>query len=257
MNNLVKKKEFFKRLEQSKILFPKLIKKSPPKITLIKNFKSFGSQHIKKLKDKNYSLKKYEYFQEFLKGKNTSVQFITFKNKLSLISICEQVFKKDTFFIDYLITQRLDKEKEIKTFNLVKKIVKIFNLNGINNIDIICRGENFYLVEINSRPGLSSNIIYKINQGPFIGEEKKSYNKYYATKIIYASKRMIINKKIINFFKKHCNSNNFSELPNERDIIKVNEPICLIHLMAKTKKLLEKSLHIETKKFLNKLEINL
>ena len=178
---------------------------------------------------------------------------IYYFQKLSLISICEQVFKKDTFFIDYLITQRLDKEKEIKTFNLVKKIVKIFNLNGINNIDIICRGENFYLVEINSRPGLSSNIIYKINQGPFIGEEKKSYNKYYATKIIYTSKRMIINKKIINFFKKHCNSNNFSKL--KWKILLKLMTICLIHLAKR--KIIRKRLHIETKKFLNKLEINL
>ena len=68
---------------------------------------------------------------------------------------------------------------------------------------------------------------------------------------------MIINKKIIKFFKKNCNSNNFSELPNERDIIKVNKPICLLHLMAKTEKLLEQKLNIEAKNFLNKLENNL
>ena len=48
-----------------------------------------------------------------------------------------------------------------------KKIVKMFNLNGINNIDIVKVKDKFYLIEINSRPGLSSNIIYKKNQGPF------------------------------------------------------------------------------------------
>ena len=46
-------------------------------------------------------------------------------------------------------------------------------------------------------------------------------------------------------------------MPNERDIIKVNQPICLLHLMAKNKKLLEKKLHVETNNFLNELENNL
>ena len=153
--------------------------------------------------------------------------------------------------------EKLSKSKRKEIFNLVKKLTKIFSLKGINNIDLIEKENILYVIEINSRPGLSSNIIYEINGGPFIKEEKNSNNKFHATKIIYSSKRIIIKKKNIKFFKNHCNSNKFSELPNERDIIKVNQPICLLHLMAKNKKLLEKMLHVETNNFLNELENNL
>ena len=97
----------------------------------------------------------------------------------------------------------------------------------------------------------------KINKSPFIQNKNNLQNNLLATKIIYSSKQITINKKIIKFFKEYCNPNNFSELPNERDIIKVNEPICLLHLMAKTKKLLEKKLNIETDNFLTKIEKNL
>ncbi len=153
--------------------------------------------------------------------------------------------------------EKLSKSKRKEIFNLVKKLTKIFSLKGINNIDLIEKENILYLIEINSRPGLSSKIIYEINGGPFIKEEKNPNKKFHATKIIYSSKRIIIKKKNIKFFKNYCNSNKFSELPNERDIIKVNQPICLLHLMAKNKKLLEKMLHVETNNFLNELENNL
>ena len=78
----------------------------------------------------------------------------------------------------------------------------MFNLNGINNIDVVKVKDKFYLIEINSRPGLSSNIILKKNQGPFIKDEKNLNTKFHATKIIYSSKNIIINEKIISFFKK-------------------------------------------------------
>ena len=71
------------------------------------------------------------------------------------------------------------------------------------------------------------------------------------------SKKIVINRKVIKFFKKNCDSNNFSELPNEGDIIKVNEPICLLHLMGKTERLLSKKLNFETNNFLKGLENNL
>jgi predicted ATP-grasp superfamily ATP-dependent carboligase len=256
VNNLIKSRDFFKKLQENQILYPKIFTKAPSKKTLIKSFKSFGSQKIKILKNKDYNLKKNEYFQEYIDGKNTTVQFICCKKKFRLISICKQVLKKDTFFIDYLITKKITSDQQKKILNLVKKVVKIFNLKGINNIDIISNKGKIYLIEINSRPGLSSNIIYKLNGGPFINE-KKSCKGFQATKIIYSKKEIVINKKIIKFFKENCNSNNFSELPNERDIIKVNKPICLLHLMANTEKLLEQKLNTKAKNFLNKLENNL
>ena len=72
VNNLVKKKNFFNKLRKNQILFPKIIKIGSQKKTLIKKLKSFGSQNVKELKSKNYSLKRNEYFQEYIDGKNIS-----------------------------------------------------------------------------------------------------------------------------------------------------------------------------------------
>ena len=125
-----------------------------------------------------------------------------FKNDVLVLEIDNYgILKKKTFFIDYLITKRLSKKKQNQIYTLVKKIVKLFNLKGINNIDIIDKKNKLYLIEINSRPGLSSNIIYKINKSPFIQNKKNLQNNLLATKIIYSSKQITINKKIIKFFK--------------------------------------------------------
>ena len=140
---------------------------------------------------------------------------------------------------------------------MVKRIVKIFNLRGLNNIDIIRNEKKVYLIEINPRPGLSSNIIDRVNRGPFINKRKNSNKKFCATKIVYAQKKININKKISNLLKKKFNSNKFSELPNEGDIIKVNQPICLIHLMENNKKSLKQKLFNLTVNFLDEIENNL
>ena len=52
-----------------------MVKKNQKNKYLIKKLKkSFGSHKIKTL-NKNFSLKRNEYFQEYIDGRNTSVQF--------------------------------------------------------------------------------------------------------------------------------------------------------------------------------------
>ena len=67
----------FLKTKKNKILFPKLIKISA-KTNFNKKLKSFGSQNVKKLENKNYNLKKNEYFQELINGKE--FQFNLFQN---------------------------------------------------------------------------------------------------------------------------------------------------------------------------------
>ena len=89
--------------------------------------------------------------------------------------------------------------------------------------------KKIYVIEINSRPGLSTNIIFKINQGPFIKNKKKLQKKFLATKIIYSSKKLIINKKIINFFKEHCTSKNFQSCQMKEMLLKlINQSVYFI-----------------------------
>ena len=67
------------------------------------------------------------------------------------------------------------------------------------------------------------------------------------TKIIYANKSLTINQRMIKFFKKFCDSKKFSELPNLGDVIKVNQPLCLLHLSSKNIELLKKEMSSTTK----------
>ena len=56
------------------------------------------------------------------------------------------------------------------------------------------------------------------------------------------------------FLAKFCVSRRFSELPNLDDIIKVDEPICLLHLKAKDRILLNKKIKKIESEFLTKIE---
>ena len=51
---------------------------------------------------------------------------------------------------------------------------------------------------------------------------------------------------MIKFFKKFCDSKKFSELPNLGDIIKVNQPLCLVHISAENIELLKKKMSSTT-----------
>ena len=93
-------------------------------------------------------------------------------------------------------------------------------------------------MEINPRPGLSSRIISSINKD-FLNKDTslKIINNapYFSTTIIYAKKNILINKKKFSFLKKLSIFQEFSELPILGDIIKVDEPLCLVHLNSKIK----------------------
>ena len=130
----------------------------------------------------------------------------------------------------------------------------IFDLKGLNSAELISQKKKDFLIEINSRPGLGTNIVGKVNGGPFFSDKKKVLKKkILTTKIVYTNKTITINQKIVKFFKKFCDSEKFSELPNLGDVIKVNEPLCLIHITAESKELLKKEMS-NTLKLIKKIE---
>ena len=87
-----------------------------------------------------------------------------------------------------------------------------------------------------------------------IPKKKITFNGYHSSTIIYARKEIKINKRKKIFLKKFCHSKLFSELPNLGDIIKVDEPICLLHLKSKDRILLDKRIEQKQLEFLNKIE---
>ena len=81
------------------------------------------------------------------------------------MAICDQITKsskKGLFLIKSLVTKKIKTNLSKKILSLVKKITKTFSLKGINNLDLILQGEKIFLLEVNPRPGLSTNILNSI-----------------------------------------------------------------------------------------------
>ena len=247
---------FFKELKKNKILHP-TVSNSKPKNGkwLIKGYRSFGGEKVKFLK-KSKIFKK-SYFQKFIKGEPISVQFFVKNNKVSIFSICDQIktdSEKGCFLEKSLITKKVTKEFFNKIFLLTLKISRIFSLNGINSLDLIEKNQKLFLLEVNPRPGLSCRIINLIGKKFAKTLVQPNEYFYYSSTIIYAKKKIFIDKNKYFFLKKISLSNVFSELPSYGDMIKVDEPLCLLHLKSKSKKFLKKKIEEKESEFLEKIE---
>ena len=256
-----KSKSFFKELQKQKINFPK-ISKQPKKNGkwLIKDYQSFGGTKVKTFKGSEY-INERSYLQKFIDGDLISVQFFVENKNIEILAICDQVIKNTRegfFLIKSLITKNIKIGLVKKIYNLVKKISKTFSLKGVNNLDLILQGRKIFLLEVNPRPGLSTNILHSNYKNIFKIKspvKKITYSGYYSSTIIYARKEIKINKTKQIFLKKnYFFSKLFSELPNLGDIIKVDEPICLLHLKSKDRILLNKKIEQIQSRFLRKIE---
>ena len=256
----IKSESFFEELQKQKINFPS-VSKQPKKNGkwLIKEYQSFGGTRVKPYKESQYINKK-SYLQKFIQGDLISVQFFVEDKNIEVLTICEQVItnsKKGLFLIKSLITKKISINLSKKIYSLTKKICKTFSLKGINNLDLILQSNKIFLLEINPRPGLSINILQSTYKNIFKNKSPKkkiSYNGYHSSTVIYARKEIKISLKKKMFLKKFNPSNLFSELPNLGDIIKVDEPICLLHLKSKNRILLNKKIKQIESEFLKKIE---
>ena len=142
---------------------------------------------------------------------------------------------------------------------LCKKICRLYFLNGINNLDIVLeeKSNSIFLIELNARPGLSTNMIYKsypkiFDKPDFLKKQSKS-NLIFATKIIYSEKDISITNKNFRFIKSLKKKNIFSELPTENEIIKKGNAICLLHLSSKKIHILREKLKKMSYKLISNL----
>ena len=118
------------------------------------------------------------------------------------------------------------------------------------------KGKKIFLLEVNPRPGLSTNILYSIHKNIFKIKSYKrrfTFNIFHSSTVIYARKQINVNNKKKMFLTKFCLSKRFSELPNLGDIIKIDEPICLLHLKSKNRILLNKKIKQIESEFLKKI----
>ena len=261
-HKLIKSQKFFQELRKHNINIPEWSLTKPlSNKCLVKDFQSFGGYMVY-----NYflgkNLKELEYFQEEIIGEHISVQFFCEKLRIKILSICNQYFKEDSlnpFIIETIVSKKVD----LKIFEQIKKICtligSLFKLNGINNLDLVLqkKTKKIFVIELNARPGLSTNMIYKIYNNIYNDTfpQNKSLNSefFFGTKIVYSNKKIIIKKKNFEFIKSLRNNNIYSELPLNNQIIKINEPICLIHKKSKKVEILREKLEKMSYKIIKNL----
>ena len=138
------------------------------------------------------------------------------------------------------------------------KLTKALKLNGVCNIDIIEEAitKRIFIIELNARPGLSTNILWRISKNLFEKKlilKKTFYKNFFATQIVYSLKSISIENENLKYLKKLKGKEYISELPSIGQIIKKNDPICLIHLTSKKIEKLRENLEKMSYKILSNL----
>ncbi len=105
--------------------------------------------------------------ESFLDGTEVSVGVITFNNKVKVLPITEIVSDND--FFDYeakylgksqeITPARISKTQETKVTQLAEFIYKILGLKGYTRSEFIFIGDEPYLLEVNTTPGLTEESI--------------------------------------------------------------------------------------------------
>ncbi len=245
INSLKDPNFFFKKLELIGIDVPEwTLKQTGSSKYLKKKTTSYGGKFVKRLgKKPHFSSDKFTYYQKFIKGKIISVQFYIFDNVTNLLCICSQFHDKDNFRLEGIFSEKTTKGFKKKIEMIVKKVSKAFNLKGINSLDFIVpenKINNPKLIEINSRPGLSLNLISKLyGTKSFLKKNVDFRHENYVTSIIYSHNDYNINNQSLLEMKK-IKTVKFTELPISNTKIMKGDPICLVHQKFKNDRLIKK-----------------
>ena len=135
---------------------------------------SIGTHKVKEKSDLEIALNdafKYDtevIVEEFIQGREFSVGIIFNQGKEKVMPLTEIIV--DSEFFDY--TQKyaeqgakevtpadIPSEKAAECQNIVRKVFKVLRLKKVARIDFILKDNSFYLIEVNTIPGMSSKSI--------------------------------------------------------------------------------------------------
>ena len=245
-------KNFFGKLSNNKIKVPEFsFQKKENETWLVKSSKSLGGNKVFLSSKKKINGNEW-YYQKKIIGDVFSVQFFCKENDIEILSACSiitQVIGKFPFYLNGIITKKLNHEKVKEVSKIVTVTSKLFSLNGFNNIDLIYDEEckKIKVLELNPRPGLSTKMnerkLFKLFKSKlFDTHEFVNPKNFYSSSIIYSKKNFEVGAKHLNFLNK-LPEKKFSEVPMKFDIIKKNEPICLLHLSSDNKERLKRKIN--------------
>ncbi|MEO9510767.1 MAG: D-alanine--D-alanine ligase [Flavobacteriaceae bacterium] len=105
--------------------------------------------------------------ESFLEGTEVSVGVITYENQITVLPITEIVSEND--FFDYeakylgksqeITPARISEIQQKNVIELAKNIYKVLGLNGFTRSEFIFMGDEPYLLEVNTTPGLTEESI--------------------------------------------------------------------------------------------------
>lgn len=149
---------------------------------------SLGISKVKKIEDLKaavdlaFSKGTTVLIEEFLSGREVTCGVISTPNGPKALHITEIVTKKD--FFDYAAKYEYDQTEEItpaqipeefylKCQQISEKIYKLFHCKGISRIDYKFDGKDFYVIEINTVPGMTDKSLVP-QQAEAMGIDKKT-----------------------------------------------------------------------------------
>ena len=116
--------------------------------------------------DENIKITKFEYYQKIIDGEHISIQFYSEDERMKILSICDQSFykrKNKPYLIESILSRKLDLKTLKKIQEICNQLMKEYNLNGVNNLDIVLENTSkiIYVIELNARHNLSTNFLSK------------------------------------------------------------------------------------------------
>ena len=118
--------------------------------------------------DKSFGYDNEVLIEEFLDGKEVSVGVMYFQNEIKVFGISEIVSKND--FFDYeakykgnhevISPARLNNQQKLNVEKASKNLYKKLKMTGFSRSDFIFIGDQPYLLEINSIPGMTEESIF-------------------------------------------------------------------------------------------------
>jgi len=149
---------FFKKLQKLNILFPKIIEQTliePHEILLRKFGAGCGGTHISLVEDVEQVQAHNHYYQQYIKGRNVSLLFLAYRNKVEVIGFNEQwVNASSNFPFRYggaMNGALLPPFAQEKLIAAAQKLTLTFGLLGLNSLDAILTSTDVYVLEVNPR----------------------------------------------------------------------------------------------------------
>ena len=132
---------------------------------------SFGAGKVKKASEldeavtKAFSEDKEVLVEEFISGTEITCGLVKLNNEIIAFPLTEIVYDREFFdteikyngnLVQEITPARISDELTLKCQNLSKDIYKILNAKGLVRVDYILKNDEFYFLELNAIPGMTS-----------------------------------------------------------------------------------------------------